>query len=85
MGHSHRLSKKQQLTELFCERDARDALQKVRSWDPEHWRCRAEEARTAADQMIHDEAQTIMRRIAMDYDRLAKLAEVQLFRWWHGI
>jgi hypothetical protein len=28
--------------------------------------------------MTHEEARTIMRRIAMDYDRLAKLAEVQL-------
>ena len=43
------------------------------SWDPEHWRFRAEEARTVADQMTHDEARTIMRRIANDYDRLAKL------------
>jgi hypothetical protein len=42
------------------------------------WRFRAEEARTVADQMTHEEARTIMRRIAMDYDRLAKLAEVQL-------
>jgi hypothetical protein len=49
-------------------------------WDPEHWRFRAEEARTVADQMTHEEARTIMRRIAMDYDRLAKLAEVQLIR-----
>ena len=47
---------------------------------PEHWRFRAEEARTVADQMIHEEARTIMRRIAMDYDRLAKLAEVQLIQ-----
>src|SRR5215471_2758156 len=47
-------------------------------WDPEHWRFRAEEARTVADQMTHEEARTIMRRIAMDYDRLAKLGEVQL-------
>ena len=47
-------------------------------WEPEHWRFRAEEARTVADQMTHKEARTIMRRIAMDYDRLAKLAEVQL-------
>ena len=47
-------------------------------WDPEHWRFRAEEARTVADQMTHEESRTIMRRIAMDYDRLAKLAEVQL-------
>lgn len=51
-------------------------MQKVRFWDPEHWRFRAEEARTVADQMTHEEARTIMRRIAMDYDRLAKLAEV---------
>ena len=47
---------------------------------PEHWRFRAEEARTVADQMTHEEARTIMRRIAMDYDRLAKLAEVQLIQ-----
>jgi hypothetical protein len=47
-------------------------------WDPEHWRFRAEEARTVTDQMTHEEPRTIMRRIAMDYDRLAKLAEVQL-------
>jgi hypothetical protein len=48
--------------------------------DPGHWRFRAEETRTIADQMIHEEARTIMRRIAMDYDRLAKLAEVQLIQ-----
>jgi hypothetical protein len=38
------------------------------------------EARTIADQMIHEESRTIMRRIAMDYDHLAKLAEVQLIQ-----
>jgi hypothetical protein len=43
-------------------------------FDPEHWRFRAEEARTVTDQMTNEEARTIMRRIAMDYDRLAKLA-----------
>jgi len=53
-------------------------IQKVRFWDPEHWRFRAEETRTVADQMTREEARAIMRRIAMDYDRLAKLAEVQL-------
>jgi len=31
-----------------------------------------------SDQMTDEQARTIMRRIAMDYDRLAKLAEVQL-------
>jgi hypothetical protein len=53
-------------------------IQKVRFWDPEHWRFRAEEARTVADEMTHEESRTIMRRVAMDYDRLAKLAEQQL-------
>ena len=50
-------------------------MQKVRFWDPEHWRFRAEEAHTVADQMTHEEARTIMRRIANDYDRLAKVAD----------
>jgi hypothetical protein len=48
--------------------------------DPEHWYFRAEEARTDADHMTHEESRTIMRRIAMEYDRLAKLAEVQLLQ-----
>jgi hypothetical protein len=47
-------------------------------WDPAQWRFRAEEARTVADQMTHEEARTVMRRSANDYDRLAKLAEEQL-------
>src|SRR5262249_21255016 len=46
--------------------------------DPTHWRFGAEEARTIADQMNHEEARTVIRRIANDYDRLAKLAEQQL-------
>ena len=46
------------------------------SWDPAHWRFRAEEARTVADQMTQEEARSIMRRIANDYGRLAKLAEL---------
>ena len=49
-------------------------------WDPGHWCFRAEEARTDADQMIHEEARTIMRRIAKDYDHLAKVAEEQTRR-----
>ena len=47
-------------------------------WDPAHWRFRAEQARTVADHMTHEEARAIIRRIAMDYDRLAKLADEQL-------
>jgi multidrug resistance efflux pump len=53
-------------------------FQKVRFWDPEHWRYRAEEARTVADKMTLEEARTVMQRIANDYDRLAKLAEEQI-------
>jgi len=53
-------------------------MQKVRFWDPGHWRFRAEETRRVADQMTHEGARAIMRRIANDYDRLAKLAEEQL-------
>ena len=53
-------------------------MQKVRFWDPEHWRFRAEVTRTVADQMTHEGARAIMRRIANDYDHLAKLAEKQL-------
>jgi hypothetical protein len=47
-------------------------------WDPGHWRFRAVQARTVADQMTHEEGRTIIRRIANDYDRLAKLADEQL-------
>src|SRR5262245_39769007 len=61
-----------------CCAPAEPALQKVRFWDPEHWRFRAEETRTVADQMTHEESRAIMRRIANDYDRLAKVAEEQL-------
>jgi len=57
--------------------DLRNVIQKV-CWDPNHWRFRAEETRAVADQMTHEESRTIMRRIANDYDRLAKLAEEQL-------
>ena len=53
-------------------------MQKVRFWDLEHWRFRAEQTRTVADQMTHEEARAIMGRIALDYDRLAKVAEEQL-------
>jgi hypothetical protein len=55
-----------------------NAIPESSIWGPGHWRYRAEEARTVADQMTNEEARTIMRRIANDYDRLAKLAEDQL-------
>jgi len=34
-------------------------MQKVRFWDPEHWRFRAEETRTVADQMTQEESRAI--------------------------
>jgi hypothetical protein len=44
--------------------------------DPAHWYARAEEARTLADQMKHDEkSREAMLRIVADYERMAKHAE----------
>ena len=43
--------------------------------DPAHWRQRAEQARTIAEQMNDPEAKRMMLRIAEDYEKLAKRAE----------
>jgi len=43
--------------------------------DPAHWRQRAEEARTIAEQMSDPEAKRMMLEIAEDYEKLAKRAE----------
>jgi hypothetical protein len=43
--------------------------------DPEHWRSRAEEARSVAEQLSDPEAKRTMLRIAGDYELLAEQAE----------
>jgi hypothetical protein len=48
--------------------------------DPEHWRKRAEEARTMAELMNAIPSREAMLRIAKDYEQLAKRAEERATR-----
>jgi hypothetical protein len=48
--------------------------------DPEHWRGRAEEARSIAEQLTDPESKRTMLRIAGDYERLAEPADLRARR-----
>ena len=57
---------------------AHRTMAKVPINDPKHWRDRAEEARTVADELTDPDAKRRMLRIADDYEELAKRAERRL-------
>jgi hypothetical protein len=46
--------------------------------NPQHWRDRAEEARTLAEQMHDDLSRQMMLRIAEDYETLARRAAARV-------
>ena len=45
--------------------------------DPEHWRNRAQRARSLAEQITDEAFKQMMLRTAADYDRLAKRAALR--------
>jgi predicted kinase len=51
--------------------------------DPRHWRERAEEARSRADQIAEPQSKIAMLRIAHDYEVLAERAEARA--WGHSL
>ena len=53
-------------------------MAKVPINDPKHWRDRAEEVRTIADQLTDPDSKRRMLRIAKDYEELARRAERRL-------
>jgi len=53
-------------------------MTKISINDPKHWRERAEEARTIADDITDPDSKRKMLRIADDYEELARRAEKRL-------
>ena len=53
-------------------------MAKVPINDPKHWRDRAEEVHTVADQLTDPDSKRRMLRIAKDYEELARRAERRL-------
>ena len=53
-------------------------MTKISINDPKHWRERAEEARTVADDITDPHSKRKMLRIADDYEELARRAEKRL-------
>jgi hypothetical protein len=53
-------------------------MTKISINDPKHWRERAEEARTIADDITDPDSKRNLLRIADDYEELARRAEKRL-------
>jgi len=55
-------------------------MAKVPINDPKYWRKRAEQARTAAGELTDPDSKRRMLRMANDYEKLARRAELRLKR-----
>src|SRR6266480_1223289 len=75
---AHRYATVQTSKEARLHRRREYAMLAVPINDPKHWRDRAEEARTVADQLTDADSKRRMLRIAEDYETLAKRAEQRL-------
>jgi len=48
--------------------------------DPDHWRVRAEQARTVAEWIREPEAKQLLLEVAQRYERIAQIAGARPFR-----